>query len=137
MSINNVCIIRLKSFIFNNRTMMNGQIFGVLSVLVVLLVTFSYSYSYIGRYVTLFTLLIVAFLSSPRTIVMDENGMRYNLGWKENWSNIQSYEIEGLNILFATKNSKKRRISDIDKDALPEILDFLKNIARKHSIVEV
>lgn len=134
---NNACIIKLKSFIFNNRTKLNKLTIGVLSVLAVLLIVVSCSCSYIEQYIVLFTCIIVAFLASPRAVVMSEMGMRYNLGWKENWSNIQSYEIKGQNILFITKNNKKRRISDIAEDALPEIESFLKNIARKNSIVKV
>lgn len=117
--------IKLKSYILNNRKNMNILTKLILLVLVVLYFILRNTISCQGEALFLFSIIIIAFLSSPRTVVMDKSGIKYNLGWKESWDNILSYKKVGITLILTTKFNKKRKIVNIDADDLPGIIKFL------------
>lgn len=86
----------------------------VLFTLVLLYITFREGASYIEVSLLLFSIIIVAFLSSPQTIVLDDYGIRNKLGWRESWDNIISYKIKETALFLNTKTNRIRKISNID-----------------------
>lgn len=125
MENSNFIIIKLKSYILNNRKHMNVLTKFILLFLIILYLTFRNTVSYSGEALLLFSLIIIAFLSSPRTVIMNESGIKYNLGWKESWENILSYKVVGTTLIFTTKFNTERKIVNIDADDLPGILEFI------------
>lgn len=125
MEKSNIITIKLKSYILNNRKYMNMLTKIILLILVVLYLTFRNTVSYLEEALLLFSLIIIAFLSSPRTVIMNESGIKYNLGWKESWNNILSYKVVGTTLIFTTKFNTERKIKNIDAADLPGILKFI------------
>lgn len=119
--------IKIKSYIFNNRRRMNLLTKTVLLTLVLLYITFRGGASYIEVSFLLFSIIIVAFLSSPQTLVLDDYGIRNNLGWKESWDNITSYTTKETTLFLNTKTNRIRKISNIDKEDLPLMTEFISN----------
>ena len=69
--------------------------------------------------------ILFAFLSSPRSIVMDDVGIRYNLGWKEQWRDIRSFEVENNNITLLLSNDRNRMIKNISPDDLTKVVQLI------------
>lgn len=121
----NFITIKLKSYILNNRKHMKVLTKFILLILSILYLTFRNTVSFQGEALLLFSLIIIAFLSSPRTVIMNESGIKYNLGWKESWNNILSYKVAGTTLIFTTKFNTERKVVNIDADDLPGILKFI------------
>ncbi|MBY2897304.1 hypothetical protein AE938_00250 [Bacteroides fragilis] len=119
--------IKIKSYIFNNRRHMNLLTKTVLFTLVLLYITFREGASYIEVSLLLFSIIIVAFLSSPQTIVLDDYGIRNKLGWRESWDNIISYKTKETALFLNTKTNRIRKISNIDEEDLPLMTEFINN----------
>lgn len=126
MSTSNRIVIKLNSFLFNNRKKMNMFTKITLLTLIILYITARISFSNIGDGALLISIILFAFISSPRSIIIDNYGIKYNLGWKEPWGNILSYKIEGTDLLLQTINNKLHRIKNIDKEDLPSMIEFIK-----------
>lgn len=99
----------------------------VLFTLVLLYITFREGASYIEVSLLLFSIIIVAFLSSPQTIVLDDYGIRNKLGWRESWDNIISYKTKETALFLNMKTNRIRKISNIDEEDLPLMTEFINN----------
>lgn len=97
----------------------------ILLILIILYLIFRNTVSYPEEALLLFSLIVIAFLSSPRTVIMNESGIKYNLGWKESWNNILSYKVVGTTLIFTPQFNTERKIVNIDVDDLPGILKFI------------
>jgi len=119
-------VVKLKSFLFNNKTKMNLFTKCLLSISVLLYISFMKSPYYVQA-VFLFLLIFTAFLSSPRCLIFDDFGIKYNLGWKRKWEDVLSYRIEESNIIIECKHKKDKKISNLDKSETQRIMEFINN----------
>lgn len=134
MKTSNRIVIKLNSFLFNNRKKMNMFTKITLLTLIILYITARISFSNIGDGALLISIILFAFISSPRSIIIDNYGIKYNLGWKEPWGNILSYKIEGTDLLLQTINNKSHRVKNIAKEDLSSMIEFI-NSKMQHPIL--
>lgn len=134
MKTSNRIVIRLNSFLFNNRKKMNIFTKITLLTLIILYITARISFSNIEGAALLVSIILFTFISSPRSIIIDNYGIKYNLGWKEPWGNILSYKIEGTDLLLQTINNKSRRIRGMEAKDIPSVIEFI-NGKMQHPIL--
>ena len=115
--------ILLESFIMHNRYKM-GNLTKIILVVFVSL-HFSVDDTFLLRYIILFSLITFAFLSSPRSIVMNDNEVKYNLGWKEKIENISSFTVHNKDIYLHISNGKIRKIRNIASFDIDKVISFL------------
>ena len=125
MKTSNRIVIRLNSFLFNNRKKMNMFTKITLLTLIIFYIIARISFFNIGGAVLLVSVILFAFISSPRSIIIDNYGIKYNLGRKEPWGNILSYKIEGTDLLLQTINNKSCRIRGMEAQDIPSVIEFI------------
>jgi uncharacterized membrane protein YobD (UPF0266 family) len=114
--------ILLESFIMHNRYSIGIITKIILLLLLSLLITID---TRVLESTVLLLFILFAFLSSPRSIVMDDVGIRYNLGWKEQWRDIRSFEVENNNITLLLSNDRNRMIKNISPNDLTKVVQFI------------
>ncbi len=70
-------------------------------------------------------LVMFGFLSSPRCIVMNDNEISYNLGWKEKWSNVNSFEVNNSDLTLFLLNGRNRKIKNISPNDLDRVVEYI------------
>lgn len=101
-----------------------GNLTKIILVVFVLL-HFSVDDTFLLRYIILFSLITFGFLSSPRSIVMNDNEVKYNLGWKEKFENISSFTVHDKDIYLHISNGKIRKITNIASFDIDKVICFL------------
>lgn len=119
---------------YDNRKKMNIFTKITLLTLIILYITARISFSNIEGAALLVSIILFTFISSPRSIIIDNYGIKYNLGWKEPWGNILSYKIEGTDLLLQTINNKSRRIRGMEAKDIPSVIEFI-NGKMQHPIL--
>ena len=120
---------------YDNRKKMNMFTKITLLTLIIFYIIARISFSNIGGAVLLVSVILFAFISSPRSIIIDNYGIKYNLGRKEPWGNILSYKIEGTDLLLQTINNKSRRIRGMEAKDIPSVIEFI-NSKMQHQSYE-
>jgi hypothetical protein len=115
--------ILLESFIMRNRYKM-GKFTKIILFASVLLV-FAVDDIFPLRSIILISFVLFAFLSSPRSIVMNDNEIKYNLGWVEKFKNISSFTVHNNDIYLHISNGKIRKIRNIASFDIDKVINFL------------